>query len=162
MPTLFQLNSNEPDSAGVIAPPPVLYLGTLIAGGMLHLAHPWPIQPTAWARVLGVLLLLLGAGLARWSFVVMAQRGTSASPRAASSALVTAGPFGFSRNPIYVAMTLLYLGLCGLAASIWPLCLLPGLLAVMQWGVILREERYLTRRFGPAYVTYQQQVRRWL
>lgn len=155
-------HSHEGDFPGVIAPPPLLYLSALIAGLGLQLVSPWPLAPEWLMHFMGGLLFLLGAGLARWSFIAMARRSTSASPRQSASALVTDGPFGFSRNPIYVAMTLLYLGVTGLAASVWPLCFLPPLLAVMQWGVILREEGYLRRSFGPAYGQYQNQVRRWL
>lgn len=152
----------QTDSAQVIAPPPLLYLGALLAGLALHLAAPWSLAPVWGSRVVGTVLFILAAGLARWSFVVMAGVGTSASPRKTSTALVSHGPFALSRNPIYVAMTGLYLGISGLTASVWPLLFLPPLLAVMHWGVILREERYLARRFGTPYLAYCGRVRRWL
>ncbi|MFI5210728.1 MAG: methyltransferase family protein, partial [Gemmatimonadales bacterium] len=68
----------------------------------------------------------------------------------------------FSRNPMYVGMTLLYLGIALWANSLWPLLLLPAVLVVMRRGVIAREEAYLERRFGDEYRSYRARVRRWL
>jgi len=151
------------ESAGIIAPPPVLYLGALIIGFILHVISPLPIfAPDTVLRVLGVFLLVMSGALARWAFVTMRQVGTSASPREPSAALVIRGPFRWSRNPIYLAMTGMYLGVAFLANSLWLVALLAPLLMVMQWGVILREERYLARRFGEAYLAYKADVRRWL
>jgi protein-S-isoprenylcysteine O-methyltransferase Ste14 len=155
--------STSPESAGIIAPPPALYLGALALGFMLHILLPQPIfAADVVLRVVGVFLLALSGALARWAFVTMRRVGTSASPREPSAALVSGGPFRFSRNPIYVAMTGLYLGVALLANSLWLLVLLAPLLVVMQWGVILREERYLARRFGEGYLAYKAAVRRWL
>jgi protein-S-isoprenylcysteine O-methyltransferase Ste14 len=63
---------------------------------------------------------------------------------------------------MYLAMTMFYLGLTLLANALWPLLLLPGVLIVIQRGVIAREERYLERTFGDAYGAYAARVRRWL
>lgn len=155
--------SPSPASAGIIAPPPVLYLGALLAGFVLHLAWPLPVPGADMLlRAFGVLLLALSAALVRWAFVTMRRVGTSADPREPSVALVSSGPFRLSRNPIYLAMTGLYLGIALLADSGWLLALLVPLLTIMQRGVILREERYLAKQFGEAYLTYKTRVRRWL
>ena len=79
-----------------------------------------------------------------------------------TTALVTAGPFGSSRNPIYVALTLLYLGVAFLVNALWILLLVVPVLLVIRYGVIAREEAYLTRKFGDVYHQYTAQVRRWL
>lgn len=77
-------------------------------------------------------------------------------------ALSTAGPFAYSRNPIYLAMTGIYLGVTALVNSWWlPLLLIP-LVLLMHWGVVLREERYLLHVFGEPYAAYKTTVRRWL
>ncbi len=151
------------DSSGIIAPPPVLYLGTLLLGSVAHVAAPLSLHsstPTHW--VAGALLMVISAALARWAFVTLRRVGTSASPYRPSAVLTTTGPFRFSRNPIYLAMTGLYLGISLLANSVWPLLLLAPLLVVMRQGVILREERYLSATFGEAYAAYKSGVRRWL
>lgn len=89
--------------------------------------------------------------------------GTTISVDRPTTAIVASGPYRYSRNPLYVALTLLYLGL-GAAAlnTLWALVLLPPLLVVIQRGVIEREERYLERKFGEEYRRYKRRVRRWL
>ena len=78
------------------------------------------------------------------------------------TALVTEGPFQFSRNPIYLALTLIYCGIGMAADSGWVLGLVVPVLAVMRYGVIAAEERYLEAKFGEAYRHYKGHVRRWL
>ena len=150
-------------SAKIIAQPPVLYIGALVVGFILQAAFPQPILLSdSVLRVLGVTLLLMSAAFARWAFVTLRQAGTSANPRKASIALATGGPFRLSRNPIYLAMTGLYLGIALIGNSWWPLLLLTPLLLVMHYGVVLREERYLKKQFGEIYVAYKASSRRWL
>jgi protein-S-isoprenylcysteine O-methyltransferase Ste14 len=79
-----------------------------------------------------------------------------------TTALVTEGPFRYSRNPSYVALTLLYVGVALLINALWILLLVVPALVVLRYGVIAREEAYLTRKFGEAYRQYTTQVRRWL
>ena len=150
-------------SAKIIAPPPVLYVGALVISFILQAAFPQPILFSAFVlRVLGAMLLLMSAAIARWAFVTLRQAGTSANPRKASMALATDGPFRLSRNPIYLAMTGLYLGIALIGNTWWPLLLLAPLLFVMHYGVVLREERYLEKQFGEIYVAYKTSSRRWL
>ena len=157
------MNASPPDSAAVIAPPPLLYLAALGIGFILQFVFPESIVTAAVSlRSIGLLLMAISAVIARWAFVTMRRIGTSASPREQSNALAIRGPFRFSRNPIYVAMTGLYLGIACVANSWWPLSLLLPLLVIMQWGVVLREERYLAKQFGAAYLSYKSATRRWL
>ena len=92
----------------------------------------------------------------------MRRAGTSERTSVPTTALVTTGPFRFSRNPLYVALTLAYLGIAVAAQSLWALALLIVVLIVMQQGVIGREERYLERPFGADYLRYKERVRRWI
>lgn len=156
------MEDNSSTHAGVLAPPPVLYLGALFSGLSLQFMDPAPIASFSVLVAPALLILLLSAGIARWSFLTMRKHGTSASPRERSAELVTSGPFAHTRNPIYVAMTGLYLGLSFLMNSWWPLAVLLPLLLIMYWGVILREERYLATLFGDDYLQYKTRVRRWL
>ena len=89
-------------------------------------------------------------------------RRTAVDPFGTTTALVTEGPFARSRNPIHVAMTAAYAGGCALVNGLAPLLLLPVALLLVRRGVIVREERYLAARFGPAYRDYARRVRRWL
>jgi protein-S-isoprenylcysteine O-methyltransferase Ste14 len=79
-----------------------------------------------------------------------------------TAALVTEGPFRYSRNPIYVALTLLYLGVALLINALWILLLVVPAVLVLRYGVIAREEAYLAWKFGDTYRQYTAQVRRWL
>ena len=147
----------------LIAPPPVMYIGALLLGVGIHVLLPISIFLATPAReILASFLLILSGAFARWAFLTMRRTGTTANPKKPSAALVTDGPFRISRNPIYVAMTGLYIGSAFLVNSAWPLILLVPLLMVMQWGVILREERYLSEKFGSEYTAYSSRVRRWL
>jgi protein-S-isoprenylcysteine O-methyltransferase Ste14 len=87
---------------------------------------------------------------------------TNASPYKPSTSIVTSGPYRFTRNPIYVGFTLMYLGLSIFANALWPVLLLPGVITMMRRGVIEREEAYLERKFGEEYLSYKERVRRWI
>ena len=150
------------DSPGVIAPPPLLYAGSLLVGLAIDHRFPLALFSGSAAKVVGVFLILSGVALVYWSFIAMRHIGTSANPYKAAQALAMDGPYRFSRNPIYVAMNGAYIGTSLLIDSIWPIVLLPPLMALMNWGVIFREERHLEEKFGGAYQAYKKRVRRWL
>jgi len=153
---------SEQDTPGVIAPPPLIYLAGLVIGLGLGYFLPTPFLPRSLAYGLGVVLIVIAVGIRLWGGQVMGCAGTSIKPTVPTTALVTTGPFRFSRNPLYISVTLLYLGIAIAAQSVWALVLLLVVLAVMQRGVIDREERYLERRFGADYIRYKERVRRWI
>lgn len=154
-----------PDHPGVIAPPPLIYFGFLLLGWVLdeqalHLAFPFALDMPV--KIIAVVLIVVGMGLEAWSGGLFKTAGTNVVPWSPSTALVFKGPYRFTRNPMYVGFTLVYLGLAlGLQSPSAMILLIPCL-ALMTWGVILREERYLTARFGQAYLDYKNRVRRWL
>lgn len=150
---------NGADSAGVKVPPPLLYAGAFALGMLLQRWRPWP-APRASAA--GTALVAGGVALVVSTRLLFLQQGTTILPTRPVSVLVASGPFGISRNPIYVGFTALYVGSSLLRRSGWPLMLLPGVLMIMQNAVIDREEAYLERRFGPEYLAYKSKVRRWL
>lgn len=154
--------SRNPDSPGVLVWPPVLYGGGFVVGLVLGRLLPLGGLPRAPARIAGAVCVTAGLALARWGEQVMRRAGTNVRPDRPSSALVIDGPFRYTRNPLYVGLTLLYAGVALLIPSTWPLVLLVPVLLVMRWGVIAREERYLERKFGAAYRIYLARVRRWL
>ena len=150
------------DNPGVVAPPPLVYAGALAAGLLAGRAYPVAFLPRVIARVLGPSLLaggflLIGSGLR-----AMRRAGTNVDPREPATAIVTEGPYRFTRNPIYVGLTLVYGGVAALANALPAAILLPFVLIVMQRGVIEREERYLERKFGDEYLRYKARVRRWV
>jgi protein-S-isoprenylcysteine O-methyltransferase Ste14 len=154
--------NDHKDTAGVVTLPPLIYTGFLSLGLLLHALFPVRFLPPKWAKLIGGALIGSSLMVGQAAFRTMQRAGTNPDPNEPTTAIVTEGPFKYTRNPIYVAFTLLYVGIAALANSLWTLLLLPGVLAIMQRGVIEREERYLERKFGDEYTRYKARVRRWL
>jgi protein-S-isoprenylcysteine O-methyltransferase Ste14 len=106
--------------------------------------------------------MIIGSLLAGWGLVVFFRIRTAIMPIRPASHLVASGPYRFSRNPMYVGLSVLYLGLALLFNVVWPIVLLPLVVFALYHLVIRREERYLADAFGDAYAAYRQRVRRWL
>jgi len=158
------MRSAEADGPGVRFPPPLIYVA--LAGAAWWLHEDWPL-PTP-APVSGVLdllgLVLIGAGLLLdlVSLALFRRQRTSALPFRPASAFVARGPYRFTRNPMYLGMTMLVAGL-GLLVERLGVTISAFVAAwVVGRFVISREERYLERRFGAGYLDYKRQVRRWL
>ena len=156
------IEATAADSPGVIARPPFLYLGAFLVALVVHWFAPLPIVATAAARVVGVLLVVVAFAAARWGRRTMLAAGTNINPTKPATTIVTSGPFRFSRNPLYLRLTLLYIGLTLVANTWWGIVLLAPLHAAMHFGVVLREERYLERKFGDSYRAYRSRVRRYM
>ncbi len=150
------------DTAGVIAPPPVIYLAFLLIG--LGADRLWPVavlhQGPRYAA--GAAVIALSLALVISAFGQFRRHKTSFKPHEPSTALITGGPYRYSRNPMYLALSLLYAGLSIAVDGPWTLALLVPLLIVMHYGVIIREERYLERKFADDYRRYKSTTRRWL
>ncbi len=151
-----------PDKPGVAAPPPLIYAGGFALGYLIENFLPTALFPEFMSACVGWSLIAIGVLITAFALSAFRRARTPVNPYAQTTALVTGGPFRFSRNPLYLALTVIYLGAAGLLNSLWPVLLLPGVLWFMHWGVIIREERYLERRLGPAYQEYKARVRRWL
>jgi protein-S-isoprenylcysteine O-methyltransferase Ste14 len=143
----------ESDSPGIVAFPGVLYAFAFAVAYGLNLVWPLPLMQAEVARWIGVIL----SGVA-----AMRRARTNIYPSLPATALVVVGPFRFTRNPLYVALAILFLGLTFEFNTAWGLVVLVPLLLVMHYGVILREERYLERKFGDPYRDYCRKVRRYL
>jgi protein-S-isoprenylcysteine O-methyltransferase Ste14 len=151
--------------AGVTARPPILYLTCLLLGLALDRVLPLPVAlPEAvliqWTAGGGLILIgvaIVAAGIRNFS-----RAGTPVPSNQSVRALVTTGIHCWSRNPIYVGMFLLYAGIGLAARSPWVLILAVPLAIALRYGVVVREEAYLERRFGDDYGDYKARVRRWL
>ena len=148
-------------TAGVIAPPPVIYLGFLGLGFALEGLLPGAELP-AWAQWLGAVVIVAGVALMLSFERAFKRAGTDANPYRPSSALATDGPYRFSRNPGYLGMAITYIGITLAAEAPWALVMLVPATFVIQYGVIAREERYLERLFGEEYLSYKRTTRRWI
>ena len=156
------MRDSTQDNPGVVAPPPLIYAGSLTIGLLLHLLFPVKFFPRTVARPLGRVCTVLSGMLALSAFLEMRRAGTHVDPTQPATALVTTGPFRLTRNPLYLSLTLLYAGIALLVNSLWALGLLPFALIVIRYGVINREEQYLERKFGDQYLSYKAKVRRWM
>ena len=150
------------DKPGIVAFPGVLYAGAFVVAFALHLLWPMEVLELGVARVTGMAICAVGAALILWGIATMRAARTNIYPELPATALVTNGPFRFTRNPLYVALAILFTGLSIEMNNPWGLVVLVPLLAVMHHGVILREESYLERKFGEAYRRYKSRVRRYL
>lgn len=154
------------DSPGIKVLPPLIFIGAFGLGGLADRFHPWPVA-ASWSNQelffwAGALVCGLGVGLDLWSLGLFARSRTSAIPFRPASAFVARGPYRFTRNPMYLGMTLNLAGVGLLLGRTW--IALSALLAaaIIDRYAIPREERYLERRFGTEYLDYKRRVRRWL
>jgi protein-S-isoprenylcysteine O-methyltransferase Ste14 len=143
-------------------PPPLIFVGGFLVGLALEAAFPvdgLPAPVEIAAAVVGTLVwaYLDGSAMRRFS-----RAGTSPLPMRPTSAIVTTGPYRFTRNPMYVGMAALYLALALGFGVIWALATLPFVLLAVDRLVIAREERYLETKFGEEYLSYKRRIRRWL
>ena len=156
---------SSPASPGVQFPPPLLFVLGFGAGWLVHREWPAALVPTDAGVPLdpiGSALFFTGLALMAWGMATFHRAKTAVYPNQPASALVGGGPYRFTRNPMYVGMTIAYLGGVATANSVWPLVALPLVLAGIYAFVIRREERYLEAEFGDAYRDYCRRVRRWL
>jgi protein-S-isoprenylcysteine O-methyltransferase Ste14 len=151
----------ERDTAGIIAPPPLIFVGFLLVGYVLESALPDNNLPS-WVQWLGGLLIIVGIALLVAFERALSRARTPANPYTPTKALATGGAYRFTRNPGYLAMAIVYVGLSLGADAPWALLLLVPALLVVQFGVIVREERYLERLFGDEYLSYKRRTRRWI
>jgi protein-S-isoprenylcysteine O-methyltransferase Ste14 len=150
------------DNPGVIAPPPLIYAGALAAGLLANRRYHIPILPRRVARTFGWPLVACGLAVGFLGAREMRRAETNVDPYKPATAVVTRGPFRFTRNPLYLSMTLMYGGIATVANALPAALLLPIVLRLMWRGVIEREERYLERKFGDEYIEYKARTPRWI
>jgi protein-S-isoprenylcysteine O-methyltransferase Ste14 len=153
----------EKDNPGILAPAPLIFLGGLLLGWLLAwIFPPQNLFPSGWNWVAGIVLIVVGLAIIFAAIVQMRRAETNVEPWKPTTKILDTGLYGISRNPIYVAMTLVYIGTAFLFNSFWLLPPLILVLPVLYYGVILLEEKYLERKFGEEYLNYKNSVRRWL
>ena len=149
--------------APIIAPPPLLFFAFLGAAWGADTLYPWHLDwvPSGPRVVAGLLLSVVVTSLGAWAIWVMAKAKTPVEPWHPTERIVARGPFGLTRNPLYLALTTMLLVMALLANSGWFYLSVPLLFATLHFGVVLREERYLEGKFGDEYSSYKNRVRRW-
>jgi protein-S-isoprenylcysteine O-methyltransferase Ste14 len=155
-----------PDHSDVVVFPPVIPLSGFLLGLLLEAVFPIgrfvSSGMRANLRVAGAVLALVGAAGFASMVVTMKRARTPIHAARTPTALVEGGPFRLTRNPMYLFGSIAYAGLALLLTELWSLALLPLVVIAIHFGVVLREEAYLTRKFGAAYDDYRCRVRRWL
>jgi protein-S-isoprenylcysteine O-methyltransferase Ste14 len=154
--------TEKKDNPGVIAPPPLIFLSGLILGGIVSWFYPVQMLNSGFAVILGNLLFLVGIAVIAIIYLQMKRAKTNIEPWKPTTKILDTGFYGFSRNPIYLGMILIYLGITCFFNFVWFLSFLPIVLLVIHFGVILREEKYLEEKFGEDYLDYKKRVRRWI
>ncbi|MFC0668138.1 methyltransferase family protein [Azotobacter chroococcum] len=146
----------------IFLPPPVIYLLFIgLAYGLGELL-PLPLTDDVWTHWAGWGLIDSGILMMLWAALQMFVQRTTVNPYGTPAKLIVSGPFRLSRNPIYLADTLIYCGIALLLASAWPWLLLPALILCMSRWVIRHEEALLSQLFGEQFEAYRARVRRWL
>ncbi len=152
----------DTDNVGVAFHPPLLLLGSIVAGFAVRWLAPLTFLPEALTFSVGLPVTAISFALFFWAVGTMRGSGASIPTNEPTAFIVSGGPYGFSRNPIYLSMLLLQVGIAFWANSLWFIGIAGVSALLLVWGVIRREEWYLERKFGEDYVAYRTRVRRWL
>ncbi len=157
------MSDGQGDVARIIAPPPLLFFAYLGAAWGADTLYSWNVE---WAPVLprivaGFLLSAFAASLGAWAIWVMAKAKTPVEPWHPTERIVKRGPFGLTRNPLYLVLTTMLLVMALVVNWGWFYLSVPFLFATLHFGVVMREERYLEGKFGDEYSSPKKRVRRW-
>lgn len=151
------------DRSNAIVHPPIAWAIAFAAGFGIDWLYPLRFVPASIpSRWVGAIVFASGLALAIWAIVKIHRAGSRVEIHKPTTTIISDGPYRLTRNPIYIGM---FLGQIGLAIgfdSLWILLMLLPFYLVIRYGVVAREEAYLERKFGSAYLSYKSQVRRWL
>jgi len=149
------------DNAGVIAKPPFIYLGGTLIGALIQHFHPIAITSFIHITWVGILVIVSGFLIIFVGVRELRRCGTSESTSEPTTKIVSTGLYRYSRNPLYISLSLLMIGIGLSFNNLWILIMLIPVLIIMHIGVIFREEAYLECKFGQEYLDYKASVRRW-
>jgi protein-S-isoprenylcysteine O-methyltransferase Ste14 len=156
---MSKINSDAPNVKII---PPLVYLAGIVIGFLANIWMPIKVVPNLVAWAVGGILIFCGAAFTGFALLKFRDVGTTVRPDRAASTLVIAGPYKITRNPMYLGLALVYLGIATAGQCVWALILLPVVLIIIQRGAIEPEEAFLEKRFGVDYISYREKVRRWI
>ncbi|AEJ39979.1 hypothetical protein TPY_1799 [Sulfobacillus acidophilus TPY] len=149
------------DHPAIIMPPPILWLLAVGVGALLQWLIPWRVTGIGWQGI-GLVLVAVAFFLSVWALWSLRQAKTPVDPLKTPRAIVTFGPYRYSRNPIYVALIFSLPGIGFLTGWLWIAILAVPFWAILQWGVVRPEEVFLRQKFGNEYERYCARTRRWV
>lgn len=158
-------DEHDQDNPGVIAFPPFIWAVTVVLSLLVHffvVAVPMSILPRGISLGVGIVSFMIAPLLAISALRLMRIAGTNVHPSEPTTTIVHGGPYRFTRNPMYLALTLLQIGVAFLLNDALTLLFVAALALIFHFGVILREERYLEAKFGEEYLALKRSVRRWI
>jgi protein-S-isoprenylcysteine O-methyltransferase Ste14 len=158
------MTDNSSDTPGVIVFPPLIPLSVLVVGIILNFVVPSNLLnhvPRQVRIVVGIVAFVVGLGMVIGANRIFRRIGTNVRPSQPTLALATTGMFTWTRNPMYVGGSIALLGIAIGCALDWVPLLLVFSLPLVHYGIILREERYLERKFGDEYRRYKTKVPRY-
>jgi protein-S-isoprenylcysteine O-methyltransferase Ste14 len=142
--------------------PPVYFVAAILMMRALHRWFPLAECSSDWAETAGTVVLVSGIAVAVWGVITFWRQGTTVRPSGNASRLVTTGPYGFTRNPMYLGLALALAGIALRLGSVSPWMTVPLFVWVITRGFIRAEERMLAAKFPDAYGEYRRRVRRWI
>ena len=149
--------------ANVHFPPPLVFVGFTLLGVILRYSvGPIPFPATSWTRLGGIAVLLAGVTIIISARTLFTRTGQSPVPWKPTPELILRGPYRFTRNPMYVGVTCVQIGLGVAVGNVWIALLAPVALLAVHFIAVLPEEKYLADKFGPGYDEYRARVRRYL
>jgi protein-S-isoprenylcysteine O-methyltransferase Ste14 len=158
----YDEESLDEQQAGAFSWIALIFLAGLVSGGLANILFPLHLFSPGWLQLTGPVLLALGTVLFAWARTAFRRRRTALMPWTPSTSLVSDGPYSHSRNPIYLAFALIYLGVALVLDSGYVLVVLVVVVVLFDRLQIPREESYLEEKFGDEFRKYRARVRRWL
>lgn len=158
------MSDDEPDlyGPGVRIHPPLIFGFSILCGIGLDRWYALPIPGIENGMLAGGILISFATVIALWALIGFYRAGTDVRPDEPDSALLTGGPYRYSRNPLYIVLILIQVTAALWLNMLWVLLLAPVSAIVIHYYAVAREERYLEQQFGQEYLDYKKRVRRWL
>jgi len=155
-------NQTIQDKAGVLIFPPLLYLLVLATGILVSYFFPQHLINFSIAMPMGILFLITGITTLILAATLFRKNKNPVNPSGSTQLIICSGIYKYTRNPMYLSLTLIFTGISIITNAWFSFVLLFPLLLICQKGIIEREEKYLTRKFGNEYLNYKEKVRRWI
>jgi protein-S-isoprenylcysteine O-methyltransferase Ste14 len=152
------------DHPGVYFPPPFIYVAAFLLSIFMQKKLPFSnsLLESNFAVALGVLFAITGLNLILPAVIKFSKTKNTLIPNKSANSLQTAGIYSISRNPMYLGLLVLYIGIGCFKGNVWSFILIPMVILLVTKFVIRNEEEYLSRAFGIDYIEYQKKVKRWI